>query len=317
MFKFIRSPFLLPISAFSISGLSTQVFLFIIPVWLYELTERRELVSFASVISTSSIVIFGIISGVIIDRTSKKTITLFSSLAMLVLALFILIVPIQNPLTLYLLLFLFVICSRFNNNSQNTSMFLKFRKDDELLVKYNSYTSFVFTGLGIIYPLIGASLYKYYGIEGIAYVVIMGALITIFIYTNWKEETINGKAEKTKSDGVFTLLWQGLNYSFKDKQIFKYLSIFSVIIFGTAIFDAAAYIYIKEELGLGIQSFSHIILAEAIGGVVKSLFIFPRLQKNKRISNDQIIHFGLLFSSICLVMFVFKFPISYLLLLYD
>ncbi|MEK4957258.1 MFS transporter [Bacillus sp. CH_442] len=311
MKKIFQPQFIFPFSAFTISSLATQVFLFIVPIWLYDLTSKKEIVSLSTVVQSSSVVIFGIISGVIIDAASKRKITIWSSLLMFFICLIVLIAPKNNIFMFFALVICFVIASRFNSNAQNTAMFLKYRKNDNDLVTYNSYTSFLFTALGIIYPLIGATFYSYLKLNGIAIVIMLGSLLTAVIYLFWKDEeeiTVPKNNNESKKVGFLTNLVEGFKYSFKDREVSRYLLTLALVMFSTSIFNSIFYVYIKDELHLSMKIYSYLYVANGLGGIFASLYLFPKLQK-KNVESKKIIDISLIITALCLFLFVFRFSI--------
>ncbi|WP_411501441.1 MFS transporter [Bacillus thuringiensis] len=317
MNKFFKSYFLFPFLAFTSSSLAAQALLFIIPVWLYDLTARKDLVSLISIVETFSVIIFGIISGVLIDNFSKKKITILSSLLMAALAIFILLYPKPNTVLFFPLIILFVIFSRFNSNAQNTFMYLKYRNNDNSLITFNSYTSFLFSAFLIANPLIGGFLYSTFGIRGVSYVVIFGSLITLLIYTTLRESTdivIESNTTYTESSSFknfFISLYEGFNYALKDKRISSNLFIFALIMFSASIFNTVFYIYIKEDMGLDSKVYSYLAIFQGIGSILSSIYIFPFLKKKTYLPEKLIISFSLLISSFCFLVYILKFNIYF------
>ncbi|WP_242267228.1 MFS transporter [Bacillus cereus group sp. BfR-BA-01518] len=317
MNKFLKSEFSFPFLAFTSSNLAAQALLFIIPVWLYDLTTRKDLVSLVSIVETFSVIIFGIISGVLIDNFSKRKITIISSLLMSVLAIFILLDP-KPTITLYFsLIILFIILSRFNSNAQNTFMYLKYRNNDNSLIKYNSYTSFLFSAFLIVNPLVGGFLYSKFGIEGVSYVVIFGSLVTLLIYLTLRESTnivkksntIHTKSNSNKQ--FFKSLYEGFNYSFKDKSISSNLFIFALLMFSASIFNTVFYIYLKEDMGLDSRIYSYLSIFQGIGSILSSIYIFPFLKKKAYFSDRLTIAFSLFITSLGFLVYTFKFHIYF------
>ncbi|MDP7992288.1 MFS transporter [Bacillus sp. MHSD_36] len=254
-----------------------RAFYVVVPIYIYDLTNNARLVGFGSLVETIALLLFGLISGFIVDSFKTKKILLATNFALLILfisAILFKATILKFELFLIFMLF-FVALGRTNNIARNSAIYNIFEGNEKLGIA-NASMGMIFSLALILGPIIGSNIYVASGIDGILYIgiAIMGIVVLTFKNLSIANDTKTKTGLKKKSLNEIYFLIKN-NRAIYGSTIFQVLFITSC-----AVFSAYIYVFIKDFFKASEVVFSLSITFQGIGNFVGG-FLFSYVDKWK------------------------------------
>lgn len=292
--------FLLLWTGNGVSSLTMQVFKLGLPLIIYQMTTSVLAMSMMRAIEIIPTIIFGMLIGVLVDRTNRKKFMFLSITIQFLAICLIFILSLFDVLNLWVLYFLgfFLYTSSYAfSNVYHTILPLIVNK--EQLTSANSNITLVSTIINIIGPSFAGLILAYFDYTYGLLFTVVGLLVLLFFSAITQipnqidnSYTIENNKKSTKGDSI----WANMREGWAELSANRYLWIITILGLlvnlsfaatnGVLIFYALDYLSVtKAELG-AIFSFA------AIGGIVASLVS----KKSKNYLKDKqlfLVSFGL------------------------
>ncbi len=283
-----------------------RAFIFIIPVYIFDLTSDKQLVGLGSVFEIITILMFGILGGYIIDSFNSKNVLITSNVMLLFISILGFFIYLYfSSLSVFLIMIVFTVgISRTNNLARTSIIFHTFT--GEKLKLANALFGLLFSTSIIVGPIIGSSIYTYKNINGVFLLGAAVAFISIIMFAKLKEG-----AKLKKPVPFFKGMLDTYNTIVKNKYLLGVLG-FQVLLFGTtAVEGTLFYVFTKEVVKQDTAFFTLVVIVQGVGQLLGSAF-FTKLTKN-RATNSVVFLFTLIIS--ILEGLYILFPSYYLILL--
>ncbi|OGB87277.1 hypothetical protein A3J44_01050, partial [candidate division WOR-1 bacterium RIFCSPHIGHO2_02_FULL_45_12] len=257
------------------SQLADRVFVYVLMIHAYKLTQTNVGVSIPLLAFGIPSLLFGPLAGVYVDKWNRKGILTITSIIRGVLILLIIPLVSKSMVLIFLVSFLIYTTMQFFAPAETASIPELVNKDD--LIVANSLFMITWMGASVIGFGLGAPLVNYFGNEGtfvaaaVLYFIAAGAVVLVPLKS--KEKRPLHLESSIRRD-----LFQGLEFIRRNSVVRYSLYKLFVATAAIAIVSLLAISYAKDVLNIGAKNFGYLILAVGVGMFV-GLGLLERLSR--------------------------------------
>lgn len=274
--------------------------------------------SFLSGSITLPVIIFSPLAGIIIDRSNRKMIMVFSEIlrAIFILLIVFIIVKFKSLFFFYFLIFFLFLSTLFSNISKISSIpeFLKNKEEILIANSFNNMIVRISTLLGMFFSgiLIELGLWKKLNLKGYDAILFFNSFLFIISSIVLSFLSIKKILIEKEKRNFFKDLKDGLKIANTNKKIlFVYLTIISLAFLGSIIYVVLS-ILIQQVLEFGTKGMG-IIGTFAAFGTILSAFLFGSY--GKKFNKINVISYCFFSLSVIIFLFSFLNKFSYLILI--
>ncbi len=259
-----------------ISVFGDWVLLIALPFYIFDLTGSALATGAMFMASNLPRVLLGYVAGVFVDRWNRKWTMIAADLLRAALMLTLLTVHSVHWLwVVYLVAFTQAMIAQFFNPAKNASIPLVVGEQD--LIPANSLNSLSSELTRLTAPALGGVLFGLFGLASVVWIdsvsFLISGLLIIRITFPARARGADTTARSTSWRGVLGEWRDGMRLMRADPTITAIFATVGTAMIGEGFFSTLMVPFVKDVLHGGPQDFGWLVSAQAIGGLIGSLFI--------------------------------------------
>ncbi|WPK11773.1 MFS transporter [Lysinibacillus louembei] len=282
------------------STVSYQLYHFILPLFIYDLTKSALAMSTMRIMDFLPNVLLGMLAGVLVDRINRNKMLKYAGFVKVMLATMLTVVILLDAVQLwhmYVLGFFIATVSYTFGNAQHAIVPQLF--DKALMTEIQEKLSFVSTLLSILGPSLVGMLLIFIAYDYL-FIVYAGALIIIWLSVFFLDETVT--PERLNKQSIWADMKEGFIELFGNKTLFyPTMSILFANLATSFILGVLAF-YVVDVLGQTKEQLGFMYSIAAIGGLIGAKLLQPLRKKWTRGKIFTVIY---LMDSVALLFFFF------------
>ncbi|MEO4053261.1 MFS transporter [Solibacillus sp. CAU 1738] len=259
------------------STLGYQIYNFILPLFIYDLTKSALAMSTMRIMDFLPNVLLGMLAGVLVDRMNRNVMLKYSGLLKVLLSTILVVVILLDAVELwhmYILGFLMATVSYTFSNAQHAIIPQLF--DKSLMTEIQAKFSFVNTLFSIIGPSFAGMLLVFFAYDYL-FIVYVASLFFIWISVLFLDKTETPIREKEQS--IVADMKEGFVELFGNKMLlYPTLSILFVNL-ATSLIIGVQVFYVIDVLGETKEQLGLMYSISALGGLLGAKLIHPLRKK--------------------------------------
>ncbi|MFD2170758.1 MFS transporter [Tumebacillus lipolyticus] len=270
-----------------------RMFTFLIPIWVYEATKSDVYVSASNVVTMVATLVVGVMSGVYIDRHSKKNLLVWTQL----LTALVLLLPLisenlfNQPLLILSLIFIITGLSRIMYTTRVAIINTIVSKDE--LITANSMMASLFSFSMVLGPsALGAGL-LIIGYQGFFWVSV--ALFFLSAAFSLRLVLDESKVKIKPKKGLITEITEGWQLLKGNRALFGSLLFTTIFMFSASIISGLIYLFLIDHEPDSAKIFTISASIQGVGSILGSILVtkVSKLQVH-RITAGTVFAIGLL-----------------------
>lgn len=283
-----------------ISTLGGQIYTFILPLFIYDLSKSALAMSTMRMVDFLPNVLLGMLAGALVDRVNRRWMLQYASLLQAILSsilVIIIILDIVQLWHLYLLGFLLSTVGYTFGNAKHSIIPQLF--DKKWMTEIEAKFSLIGTIVSIIGPSIAGFLLVWFAYEWLFSIYTI-CLVIIWISYFFIDSVSTPK--RNKSQSLIEDMKEGIVELFGNKQLLSPTLTILFINFATSLVIGVLVFYVVDELGATTSEVGWMYSISAIGGIIGAKAIQPLRNKWRR---GQIFVTMLAVDAVALLLFFF------------
>lgn len=283
-----------------ISTLGGQIYTFILPLFIYDLSKSALAMSTMRMVDFLPNVLLGMLAGALVDRVNRRWMLQYASLLQAILSsilVIIIILDIVQLWHLYLLGFLLSTVGYTFGNAKHSIIPQLF--DKKWMTEIEAKFSLIGTIVSIIGPSIAGFLLVWFAYEWL-FLIYTICLVIIWISYFFIDSVSTPK--RNKSQSLIEDMKEGVVELFGNKQLLSPTLTILFINFATSLVIGVLVFYVVDELGATTSEVGWMYSISAIGGIIGAKAIQPLRNKWRR---GQIFVTMLAVDAVALLLFFF------------
>ncbi|MGE7624903.1 MFS transporter [Viridibacillus sp. NPDC096237] len=283
-----------------ISTLGGQIYTFILPLFIYDLSKSALAMSTMRMVDFLPNVLLGMLAGAIVDRVNRRWMLQYTSLIQAILSsilVIIILLDIVQLWHLYLLGFLLSTVGYTFGNAKHSIIPQLF--DKKWMTEIEAKFSLIGTIVSIIGPSIAGFLLVWFAYEWL-FLIYTICLVIIWISYFFIDPVSTPK--RNKSQSLIEDMKEGIVELFGNKQLLSPTLTILFINFATSLVIGVLVFYVVDELGASTSEVGWMYSISAIGGIIGAKAIQPLRNKWRR---GQIFVTMLAVDAVALLLFFF------------
>lgn len=292
--------FLLLYFGMTASTFGYQIYNFILPLFIYDLTKSALAMSTMRIVDFLPNVLLGMLAGVLVDRVNRNVMLKYAGMIKLVLASILVSVILLDAVELwhmYILGFFMATVSYTFGNAQHAIIPQLFEKSQMTAIQ--SKFTFVDTMLSIIGPSLAGMLLLFIAYDYL-FIVYIVSLLVILVSVLFLDPTET--PQRIKNQSIVADMKEGIQELFGNKLLFYPTISILFMNFATSLILGVQVYYVIDVLGETKEQLGWMYSISAIGGLIGAKLIHVLRKKWTRGTIFTVLH---IVDAIVLILFFF------------